>query len=74
VRLEIEVELQAKVYEYVIAFELPEGFKELRGHHQNTRDERRHTIGAAAQIQQDGSGSFAPPEVSGHRREPGGTQ
>lgn len=29
-RLEIEIELGAKVYEYVIAFELPEDFKELR--------------------------------------------
>ena len=29
-RFEIEVELDAVVYEYVIAFELPEGFKELR--------------------------------------------
>ncbi len=29
-RFEIEVELDAKVYEYVIAFELPEDFKELR--------------------------------------------
>src|ERR1700685_4177708 len=30
VRFEIEVELQAKRYEYVIAFDFPEGFKELR--------------------------------------------
>ena len=30
VRFEIEVELEAKIYEYVIAFEFPEGFKELR--------------------------------------------
>jgi ABC-type Mn2+/Zn2+ transport system ATPase subunit len=30
VRFEIEVELKAKIYEYIIAFELPEGFKELR--------------------------------------------
>jgi predicted ATPase len=30
VRFEIEVELEAKIYEYVVAFELPEGFKELR--------------------------------------------
>jgi ABC-type cobalamin/Fe3+-siderophores transport system ATPase subunit len=30
VRFEIEVELEAKVYEYVIAFEFPKGFKELR--------------------------------------------
>lgn len=29
-RFEIEVELDAKVYQYVIAFELPKGFKELR--------------------------------------------
>jgi predicted ATPase len=29
-RFEIEVELNAKPYEYVIAFELPKGFKELR--------------------------------------------
>jgi len=29
-RFEIEVELDGKVYEYVIAFEFPEGFKELR--------------------------------------------
>lgn len=29
-RFEIEVELNAKTYEYVIAFEFPEGFKELR--------------------------------------------
>jgi len=29
-RFEIQVELAAKVYEYVIAFELPTGFKELR--------------------------------------------
>lgn len=29
-RIEIEVELDAKVYEYVLAFELPEDFKELR--------------------------------------------
>jgi ABC-type Mn2+/Zn2+ transport system ATPase subunit len=29
-RFEIEVELDAKIYEYVIAFEFPEGFKELR--------------------------------------------
>jgi predicted ATPase len=29
-RFEIEVELEAKTYGYVIAFELPEGFKELR--------------------------------------------
>jgi len=29
-RFEIEIELQSKVYEYSIAFELPEGFKELR--------------------------------------------
>jgi predicted ATPase len=29
-RFEIEVELDAKVYEYIIAFEFPEGFKELR--------------------------------------------
>jgi len=29
-RFEIEVELEAKIYGYVIAFELPEGFKELR--------------------------------------------
>jgi len=29
-RFEIEVELNAKVYEYIIALELPEGFKELR--------------------------------------------
>lgn len=29
-RFEVDVELKAKVYEYVIAFELPEGFKELR--------------------------------------------
>lgn len=29
-RFEIEVELGAEVYEYVIAFELPQGFKELR--------------------------------------------
>ncbi len=30
VRFEIEVEISNKVYEYVIAFEFPEGFKELR--------------------------------------------
>jgi predicted ATP-binding protein involved in virulence len=30
VRFEIEVELQGKIYEYVIAFEFPKGFKELR--------------------------------------------
>lgn len=30
VRFEIEVELASKVYEYVIAFELPAGFKEMR--------------------------------------------
>jgi predicted ATPase len=30
IRFEIEVELNASVYEYAIAFELPEGFKELR--------------------------------------------
>ncbi len=29
-RFEIEVELEAKIYGYVIAFEFPEGFKELR--------------------------------------------
>ncbi len=29
-RFEIEVELEAKIYEYAIAFEFPEGFKELR--------------------------------------------
>ena len=29
-RFEIEVELNANIYEYVIAFEFPEGFKELR--------------------------------------------
>ncbi len=29
-RFELEVDLDAKVYEYVIAFELPEDFKELR--------------------------------------------
>jgi ABC-type Mn2+/Zn2+ transport system ATPase subunit len=29
-RFEVDVELKAKVYEYVIAFEFPEGFKELR--------------------------------------------
>lgn len=29
-RFEIEVELGAKLYEYIIAFELPQGFKELR--------------------------------------------
>ena len=30
VRFEIEVELGRKIYDYAIAFELPEGFKELR--------------------------------------------
>jgi ABC-type Mn2+/Zn2+ transport system ATPase subunit len=30
VRFEIEVELEAKIYGYTIAFEFPEGFKELR--------------------------------------------
>ncbi len=30
VRFEIEVKLGAKIYEYVVAFEYPEGFKELR--------------------------------------------
>ena len=30
VRFEIEVELLGRIYEYAIAFELPEGFKELR--------------------------------------------
>lgn len=30
VRFEIEVELDGKVYEYVVAFEFPKGFKELR--------------------------------------------
>jgi predicted ATPase len=29
-RFEIQVELDAKIYEYAIAFEFPEGFKELR--------------------------------------------
>jgi hypothetical protein len=29
-RFEIEVELKASIYEYVVAFEFPEGFKELR--------------------------------------------
>ena len=29
-RFEIEVELNTKIYEYVIAFDFPEGFKELR--------------------------------------------
>ena len=29
-RFEIEVELKASIYEYVIAFEFPDGFKELR--------------------------------------------
>ena len=29
-RFEIEIELNTRIYEYVIAFELPEGFKELR--------------------------------------------
>ena len=29
-RFEIEVELEGKTYEYVIALEFPEGFKELR--------------------------------------------
>jgi len=29
-RFEIEVELEGKIYEYVIAFEFPQGFKELR--------------------------------------------
>ena len=29
-RFEIEVELKGRIYEYVIAFDLPEGFKELR--------------------------------------------
>src|ERR1035441_5549832 len=28
-RFEIDVELKAKVYEYAIAFDLPEGFKEI---------------------------------------------
>lgn len=31
-RFEIEVELDNKVYEYIIAFELPEDFKEMRVH------------------------------------------
>jgi predicted ATPase len=31
-RFEIEVELDGKIYEYVIALEFPEGFKELRIH------------------------------------------
>jgi predicted ATPase len=30
VRFEIEVELEGKLYEYVIAFDFPQGFKELR--------------------------------------------
>jgi ABC-type cobalamin/Fe3+-siderophores transport system ATPase subunit len=30
IRFEIEVDLESKVYEYVIAFELPEGFREMR--------------------------------------------
>jgi predicted ATPase len=30
VRFEIEAELDSKIYEYVIAFEFPQGFKELR--------------------------------------------
>jgi hypothetical protein len=30
IRFEIEVELDTRVYEYIIAFELPENFKELR--------------------------------------------
>jgi energy-coupling factor transporter ATP-binding protein EcfA2 len=29
-RFEIEVELEGKIYEYIIAFEFPDGFKELR--------------------------------------------
>jgi recombinational DNA repair ATPase RecF len=29
-RFEIEVELEGRIYEYIIAFEFPEGFKELR--------------------------------------------
>ena len=29
-RFEIEVELEDRIYEYVIAFEFPDGFKELR--------------------------------------------
>ncbi len=29
-RFEIEVELKGKIYEYAIALDLPEGFKELR--------------------------------------------
>ena len=29
-RFEIEVELEGEIYEYVVAFEFPEGFKELR--------------------------------------------
>lgn len=32
VRFEIEVELQSKVYTYVVAFDFPEGFTELRVH------------------------------------------
>lgn len=34
-RFEIEVELDATIYEYVIAFELPEGFKEIRVREEN---------------------------------------
>jgi len=39
-RFEIEVELGASIYEYVIAFEFPEGFKELRVHEEKLTVDR----------------------------------
>jgi len=61
VRFEIEVELKAKVYEYVIAFDFPDGFKELRvreeklvvgGHPVYTREHAQVHLAKAGKVQE----------------------
>jgi AAA domain, putative AbiEii toxin, Type IV TA system len=50
-RFEIEVEIQEKIYTYVIAFELPEGFRELRVHEERlVADGRAIYTRQAAQV------------------------
>src|SRR5262249_32942724 len=66
-RLEIEVDLDAEIYEYVIAFELPKEFKELRIFEEKLTDGGRPVYSRqAAQVKLEHTGKNATFGIDWH--------
>jgi ABC-type cobalamin/Fe3+-siderophores transport system ATPase subunit len=71
-RFEIEVELESSIYQYVIAFEFPEGFKELRVREERlavgsqpvyTRDVAQVHLAPAGRLLIDRKGTVTPKQT-----------